>query len=132
MRDELVDFLRFCVVERRLAPLTCAAYERDVLACLGYLEGQGFDDLAEVRPTAPARVPRREREAPAAGAVEPGRATAALKSFFGSLVDGASSALPREGREDRSRRQPTLRPAWRRGAPASDQPDTWQLEASCA
>lgn len=30
MKEELADFLRFCAVERRLAPLTCAAYERDV------------------------------------------------------------------------------------------------------
>lgn len=51
MTEEVADFLRFCAVERRLAPLTCSAYERDVSACLGYLEGQGFEDLAEVRPT---------------------------------------------------------------------------------
>jgi site-specific recombinase XerD len=40
MRDELADFLRFCSAERRLAPLTCAAYERDVSACPGYLEAR--------------------------------------------------------------------------------------------
>jgi predicted Zn-dependent peptidase len=45
MRDELADFLRFCAVERRLAPLTCAAYERDVLACRGYLEAQGVTEF---------------------------------------------------------------------------------------
>ena len=50
-RDELADFLRFCAVERRLAPMTCSAYERDVSACLGYLQGQGIDGLAEVRLT---------------------------------------------------------------------------------
>ena len=31
---ELADFQRFCASERRLAPTTCAAYERDVSACL--------------------------------------------------------------------------------------------------
>jgi site-specific recombinase XerD len=86
MRDELVDFLRFCAVERRLAPLTCAAYERDVSACLGYLEGQGFEDLAEVRPThlrAFLAEDAKRRPAPSSQA----RATAALKSFFRFLVD---------------------------------------------
>ena len=34
MGPELDDFLRFCQVERRLAPETCRAYERDVSACL--------------------------------------------------------------------------------------------------
>jgi site-specific recombinase XerD len=31
-REELADFLRFCASERRLAPTTCSAYERDVSA----------------------------------------------------------------------------------------------------
>jgi site-specific recombinase XerD len=50
-REELADFLRFCRSERRLAPMTCAAYERDVSACLAYLRGQGLEHLAEVRVT---------------------------------------------------------------------------------
>jgi len=49
--EELADFLRFCASERRLAPMTCAAYERDVAACLDYLRGQGIQDLAEVKVT---------------------------------------------------------------------------------
>lgn len=48
---ELVDFQRFCASERRLAPMTYSAYERDVSACLDYLQGQGIRDLAEVRVT---------------------------------------------------------------------------------
>jgi site-specific recombinase XerD len=48
-REELADFLRFCASERRLAPMTCSAYERDVSACLDYLQGQGIDDLVEVK-----------------------------------------------------------------------------------
>jgi site-specific recombinase XerD len=86
MREELADFLRFCAVERRLAPLTCAAYERDVSACLGYLEGQGVTDLAEVRPThlrGFLAEDAKRRPAPSSQA----RATAALKSFFRFLVD---------------------------------------------
>jgi hypothetical protein len=42
-REELADFLRFCSSERRLAAMTCAAYERDVSACLDYLQGQGIE-----------------------------------------------------------------------------------------
>jgi site-specific recombinase XerC len=38
MRRELADFLDYCRLERRLAPLTCSAYERDVGACLTFLE----------------------------------------------------------------------------------------------
>jgi Phage integrase, N-terminal SAM-like domain len=49
--QELADFLRFCASERRLAPVTCSAYGRDVSACLDYLQGQGIRDLAEVRVT---------------------------------------------------------------------------------
>ena len=49
-REELADFLRFCRSERRLAPMTCSAYARDVSACLDYLQGQGID-VAEVRVT---------------------------------------------------------------------------------
>ena len=45
-REELADFLRFCRSERRLAPMTCSAYERDVSACLDYLRGEGIE-LAE-------------------------------------------------------------------------------------
>lgn len=73
--------------ERRLAPLTCAAYERDVSACLSYLQGHGFEDLAEVRPThlrAFLAEDAIRRPAPSSQAA---RATAALKSFFRFLVD---------------------------------------------
>ncbi len=86
MREEMADFLRFCSVERRLAPLTCAAYERDVSACLGYLEGQGIEDLADVLPMhlrGFLAEDAKRRPAPSSQA----RATAALKSFFHFLVD---------------------------------------------
>jgi site-specific recombinase XerD len=86
MNEELADFLRFCAVERRLAPLTCAAYERDVSACLGYLQGQGVTDLAQVKPTHLRGFLAEEskrRPAPSSQA----RATAALKSFFRFLIE---------------------------------------------
>ena len=47
--QELADFLRFCELERRLAPMTCSAYARDVAACLAHLRGQGIRELGEVR-----------------------------------------------------------------------------------
>jgi site-specific recombinase XerD len=49
MRQELADFLDYCRIERRLAPLTCSAYERDVGACISFLEGQGLVTVSEVR-----------------------------------------------------------------------------------
>jgi len=70
MKEELADFLRFCAVERRLAPLTCSAYKRDVSACLGYLKDQGSRILPRCG-DAPASLPRGGCEA-SAGAVEPG------------------------------------------------------------
>ena len=41
MDAEVADFLVFCRVERRLAELTCTAYERDVRACLRCLQAGG-------------------------------------------------------------------------------------------
>lgn len=41
----LDDFVVFCEVERRLAPLACSAYHRDVIACLTFLERGGIADL---------------------------------------------------------------------------------------
>jgi site-specific recombinase XerD len=84
-RQELVDFLRFCESERRLAPATCAAYERDVSACLGYLQAEGIE-LAEARVTdlrAFLAEERKRRPAVASRA----RTTAALKCFFRFLVE---------------------------------------------
>jgi site-specific recombinase XerC len=38
----LDDFPCFCRVERRISPLTCAAYERDVRALLAFLEAESI------------------------------------------------------------------------------------------
>jgi site-specific recombinase XerD len=86
MRQELADFLDFCRLERRLAPLTCSAYERDVGACVAFLEREGIDDLAEVRPGDLRRFLADEsnrRPAPSSQA----RTVAALKGFFRFLVE---------------------------------------------
>ena len=45
---ELEDFLRHCRLERRLADLTCSAYERDVRACLRFFAASGVESLGEV------------------------------------------------------------------------------------
>jgi site-specific recombinase XerD len=84
-RQELVDFLRFCESERRLAPATCAAYERDVSACLGYLQAEGIE-LAEARVTDLRAFLAEERERRPAVASR-ARTTAALKCFFRFLVE---------------------------------------------
>ncbi len=85
-REELADFLRFCASERRLAPMTCAAYERDVSACLDYLHGQGIEDLAEVKVThLRAFLAEEQKRRPAVSSQA--RATAALKCFFRFLVE---------------------------------------------
>jgi len=85
-REELADFLRFCASERRLAPMTCSAYERDVSACLAYLQGQGIRDLAEVRVThVRAFLAEEEKRRPAVSSRA--RTTAALKLFFRFLVE---------------------------------------------
>ena len=38
MQPRVAEFVQFCRVERRLADLTCSAYERDVSACSEYLD----------------------------------------------------------------------------------------------
>src|SRR5436305_12474867 len=83
---ELADFLRFCRSERRLAPMTCSAYERDVSACLDYLQGQGIEALGEVRVThLRAFLAEEQRRRPAVSSQA--RTTAALKCFFRFLVE---------------------------------------------
>ena len=49
MQSEVSDFLRYCRLERRLADLTCSAYERDVTACMRFLLAEGFSDWRAVR-----------------------------------------------------------------------------------
>jgi site-specific recombinase XerD len=84
-REELADFLRFCRSERRLAAMTCSAYERDVSACLNYLQGHGIA-LREVKVThLRAFLAEEQRRRPAVSSQA--RTTAALKCFFRFLVE---------------------------------------------
>src|SRR5256885_955159 len=83
--QELADFLRFCESERRLAPMTCAAYERDVSACLDYLQGHGVE-LGEVKVThLRTFLAEEQKHRPAVSSQA--RTTAALKCFFRFLVE---------------------------------------------
>lgn len=50
MHRDLADFPDFCRLERRPAPLTCSAYERDVGALIAFLEREGITGTGEVRP----------------------------------------------------------------------------------
>jgi integrase/recombinase XerC len=60
--------------------MTCSAYERDVSACLAYLQGRGIDDLAEVRVThLRAFLAEEHKRRPAVPSQA--RTTAALKCF---------------------------------------------------
>src|SRR2546425_11233139 len=93
--EELADFLRFCASERRLAPMTCSAYERDVSACLDYLHGQGIEDLAEVRVThLRAFLAEEQKRRPAVSSQA--RTTAALNEVLLPLPrrGGAAGARP--------------------------------------
>ena len=86
MRREAAEFLDYCRLERRLAPLTCSAYQRDVRACLDFLEQERIGSLAEVRPRDLRRFLAHEathRPAPSSQA----RTTAALKGFFRFLLE---------------------------------------------
>jgi site-specific recombinase XerD len=86
MRRELADFLDYCRLERRLASLTCAAYARDVGACLAFLEREGIATVSDVRSADLRRFLAEEatrRPAPSSQA----RTVAALKCFFRFLLE---------------------------------------------
>jgi integrase/recombinase XerC len=86
METALEDFMHHCRIERRLAPLTCSAYERDVAACMRFLQAAGIHEWAAVRPPHLRRFLADEatrRPAPSSQA----RTVAALKGFFRFLVE---------------------------------------------
>ena len=86
MREEVADFLHYCRIERRLADLTCSAYERDVTACLRFLQAEGTTAWSEVRAPDLRRFLAAEavrRPAPSSQA----RTVAALKCFFRFCVE---------------------------------------------
>jgi site-specific recombinase XerD len=82
----LSDFVIFCRVERRLADLTCKAYERDVRACLQYLRATGICVLSDAS-TRDLRAfladEATRRPAPSSQA----RTIAALRGFFRFCVE---------------------------------------------
>jgi site-specific recombinase XerD len=83
----LDDFLTYCEVERRLSPLTCSAYERDVRACLTFLEAQDISDLGAITVRDLRRFLADEvtrRPAPSSQS----RTIAALRVFFRFCVEG--------------------------------------------
>jgi site-specific recombinase XerD len=76
----------YCRIERRLAPLTCSAYKRDVGTCVAFLEREGLVTVDEVRPPHLRRFLAEEsirRPAPSSQA----RTVAALKCFFRCLEE---------------------------------------------
>jgi site-specific recombinase XerD len=84
--NALSDFVIFCRVERRLADLTCKAYERDVRACLDFLRSEGTATLDEIRTPDLRRFLASEanhRPAPSSQA----RTVAALRCFFRFCVE---------------------------------------------
>lgn len=77
------DFLDFCRIERRLARLTCSAYERDVTASMRFLQAAGVTSWADVRPPDLRRFLTGEAgRRPALGSQA--RTVAALKGFSAS------------------------------------------------
>jgi site-specific recombinase XerD len=86
MQAEVSDFLHYCRIERRRADLTCSAYERDVTACVRFLNESGIDDLRLVRPPDLRRFLVAEAgRRPAIGSQA--RTAAALKCFFRFCVE---------------------------------------------
>lgn len=86
MNNALSDFLIYCRIERRLADLTCKAYERDVHTCVEFLRSQGIAALAEIRTPDLRRFLAQEathRPAPSSQA----RTVAALRCFFRFCVE---------------------------------------------
>jgi Phage integrase, N-terminal SAM-like domain len=81
MIEELDDFVHHCRVERRLSPLTCQAYERDVRACLECQRDAGLTSWGQVRLVHLRRFLAAEAEYRPASSSQ-ARTVAALKGFF--------------------------------------------------
>ena len=97
MDNEVTDFLRYCRLERRLADLTCKAYERDVRACVAFLRERGIEELAAVRPPDLRAFLAKEAETrPAVGSQT--RTVAALKVFFRFCLENGRGRLGRSPR----------------------------------
>lgn len=83
---ELEDFLRHCRLERRLAPLTCSAYELDARACMRFSGRSGVGSVAEVTtPVLRDFLAEEAERRPAASSQA--RTVGALKCFFRFCVE---------------------------------------------
>jgi site-specific recombinase XerD len=128
--EEVDDFLRFCAVERRLAPATCKAYERDVRTCLAFTVPRLAATLSELC-TAHLRAfladEIQRRPAPSSQA----RTVAALKCFFRFCVENEylqrDPALALRTPKKREALPDVLdRSELRRFLSAVDRPDVWE------
>jgi site-specific recombinase XerD len=86
VQRELDDFLTFCRIERRLAPLTCSAYERNVRACITFLQARGATAVEQVRP-ADLRAFLADEATHRPAVLSQARTIAALKGFFRFLME---------------------------------------------
>jgi site-specific recombinase XerD len=86
MAREVADYLHFLRHERRLAPLTCAAYERDVTACVMFLKRRGIHDIGAVK-TGDLRAFLADEARTRPASSSQSRAVAALKGFFRFLLE---------------------------------------------
>src|SRR4051794_4768719 len=82
-------FQCFCRIERRLAPLTCSAYARDVRPALAFLRERGIEARAVGKPAALRAFPAAEAT-PRPAVSSQSRTLAALKGFFRFLVENES------------------------------------------
>lgn len=130
MDNEVADFLRYCRLERRLADLTCQAYERDVRACVAFLRERGIEELTAVRPPDLRAFLAKEAETrPAVGSQT--RTVAALKVFFrfcleNEYLDRDPGLVLRTPKKREALPDVLDRRELGRLLAAVDQPDVWQ------
>lgn len=117
------DWLKSLIGERRLAPLTVDAYERDTRQFLQFLTGHcgappGIADIADLRP-ADLRAFLAQRRGAGAGARTLGRGLAGVRSFLRHLerrgmVNAAGATALRAPRQPKSLPKPLTAPDARR------------------
>ena len=133
-RDDLIRarqaWLQGLARERRLAPLTVEAYERDTRQFMQFLTGHlggppGISDIAQLRP-ADLRAFLASRRQGGAGARTLGRGLAGIRSLLkhlerAGLVNAAGAGALRAPRQPKSLPKPLTAPDARRVVSASEQ-----------
>ena len=133
-RDDLIRarqaWLQGLARERRLAPLTVEAYERDTRQFMQFLTGHlggppGISDIAQLRP-ADLRAFLASRRQGGAGARTLGRGIAGIRSLLkhlerAGLVNAAGAGALRAPRQPKSLPKPLTAPDARRVVSASEQ-----------